>query len=110
MQPSYDLARLEQLPAFQQSLTINLQGILRQLYQQACPKWVVNLLDGDQQPIVCGAYHFRCGPEALFAGIVEAVYLMRCTLFHGDLAPTQLAVRCYEPAYRLVRRFLDCFA
>jgi hypothetical protein len=46
--------------------------------------------------------------RVLFAGMVEVLYEMRCTLFHGELAPTKEAVVCYEPAFRLVRRFLDC--
>jgi hypothetical protein len=107
-QQSYDLANLEALPAYQQSLTDNLRAFLRALYLEVAPKWIANLLAGPEPAITCGAFTFRCGREALFAGTVEALYLMRCTLFHGELAPTQHAVKCYEPAYRLVRRFLEC--
>jgi hypothetical protein len=109
-QQAYGLADLEAQPGFQHNLTLNLQAFLRDLYNQAAPKWIANLLGGAQAPIACGAFTFCCGREPLFAGVVEALYLMRCTLFHGELAPTQHAVKCYEPAYRLVRRFLDCVA
>ena len=65
-------------------------------------------LDPNTREIKCGAYGFNCGKEALFAGVVETVYQMRCTLFHGELIPTKDAVSCYEPAFRIVRRFLEC--
>ena len=57
--------------------------------------------------ISCGAHHFKCGEDYLFAGVVEILYLMRCTLFHGELDPTRDASGCYEPAYRIVRRMLE---
>ena len=69
---------------------------------------VCSLLDGEHSPIECGTFSLKCGREALFAGTVEAIYLMRCTLFHGELEPTPETSQCYEPAYRLVRQFLDC--
>ena len=111
-QPTFDLAGLQALPAYQQ-LTPNLQAFLRHLYEEAAPIWTCDLtthqdLDPNTRDIKCGAYAFRCGKDALFAGVVEAVYQMRCTLFHGELVPTKDAIACYEPAFRIVRRFLEC--
>ncbi len=65
-----------------------------------------DLNQGDEAPITCGTHTFRCGTDFLFAGVVEVIYQMRCSLFHGELAPTREASECYEPAYRIVRRFL----
>jgi hypothetical protein len=112
-QQTYDLSTLQALADYQKNLTPNLQAFLRQLYEEARPSWVVDLtqykdLDHNTREIKCGAYAFKCGKEALFAGVVEVVYLMRCTLFHGELVPTKDAIACYEPAFRLVRRFLEC--
>lgn len=109
-QARFDLTDLEAQQSFQKSLTQNLQGILRQLYKDVVPVHICNLLEGQSQPIQCGAYEFRCERDSLYAGIVEALYLMRCTLFHGELVPTKEAIACYEPAYRLLRRFLECAA
>ena len=113
-QSAFDLANLEAQPAFGQ-LTLSQKGFLRQLYCQAAPHWFENLTtykdqDANTREIECGAYSFNCGKDALFAGVVEVVYQMRCTLFHGELAPTKKAVACYEPAFRLVRLFLECVA
>jgi len=58
--------------------------------------------------IKCSSYTFYCSREELFAAVIEAVYLMRCHLFHGEISPTRQASECYEPAYRIVRRFINC--
>jgi len=93
------------------ALSLPQQNALIRVYCKVSPEWVCDLIshqEPDVPKIVCGAYTFHCGRDALFAGIVEILYQMRCTLFHGELAPTKEAVICYEPAFRLVRRFLDC--
>lgn len=101
---------LKAVPAFM-TLSQTQQAILLQVYERAAPDWYCDLTtyeDANSQPIKCGAFEFKCGSDQLFAGVVEVLYLMRCTLFHGELVPTKDAVACYEPAFRLVRRFLDC--
>lgn len=92
------------------SLRPNQQSCLRELYEQAAPKEVADLLSTarNSTPIKCGLYSFYCSREELLAAVVEAVYLMRCHLFHGELSPTRQASECYEPAYRIVRRFISC--
>lgn len=114
-QNGFDFSVIETHLDFQQKLTPNLQGFLRQLYMQASPDWIENLavyqdLDPNTREIKCGAYPFSCGRDSLFAGVVEVLYQMRNTLFHGELVPTKDAIACYEPAFRLVRRFLECVA
>lgn len=107
----HDVNALVALPDYINNLSVPQQTVLRQLYVETCPFWFCDLTthtEPDAEEIQCGAFTFRCGRDALFAGVVETLYCMRCTLFHGELAPTKEAVACYEPAYRLVRRFLDC--
>lgn len=111
-QSNYDLTGLQTVQTYRK-LTPNLQAFLKQLYEEAGPVWICDLtthqdLDPNTREIKCGAYSLRCGKEALFAGVLEIVYQMRCTLFHGELVPTKDAVACYEPAFRIVRRFLEC--
>jgi hypothetical protein len=107
----HDLNTLPAMPEFQ-DLSVPQQKVLRRLYSEAAPSWVCDLTLYDEglgsAPLQCGAYEFRCGRDALFSGVVEVLYEMRCILFHGELVPTKEAVACYEPAFRLVRRFLDC--
>jgi hypothetical protein len=105
-QQKYDLAALEADAGFKK-LTDNLRKKCRGLYALVNPPLARDLTKGDEAPIACGAHTFNCGSDFLFAGVVEAVYLMRCSLFHGELVPTREAAECYEPAYRIIRRFLE---
>jgi hypothetical protein len=112
-QHSYNFEELEARPEYQHTMTQNLREFLRQVYASVAPRWIENLkiyvdTEVNARPIQCGAHVFQCGKEALFAGVVEVVYQMRNSLFHGELIPTKEAISCYEPAYRLVRRFLEC--
>jgi hypothetical protein len=110
----HDSSALQRAPGFE-NLSPPQQNVLRRLYSDASPLWFCDLtsyddLEPTSPDLVCGAYTFRCGKDVLFAAVVEVLYEMRCVLFHGELAPSKEAVACYEPAFRLVRRFLDCVA
>jgi hypothetical protein len=109
---AHDPTTLTTSPGFR-NLSTPQKNVLRRLYAEASPLWCCDLTSyEDPEPntpaLQCGAYQFRCGKDVLFAAVAEVLYEMRCTLFHGELAPTKEAVVCYEPAFRLVRRFLDC--
>lgn len=84
------------------------QGHLRGLYQTCCPRPMSNLLVGAEHSIAAGDIEFRCTSEELFFGLVEVIYALRNSLLHGELQPDERAFRAYEPAYRIVMRFLDC--
>lgn len=105
-QPRFDPAGLDNDTGFA-NLTENLKTRCRRCYGLVNPRLEKDLTAGDEEAIECGTHSFRCGPDFLFAGVVEVVYLMRCSLFHGELVPTREAAECYEPAYRIVRRFLE---
>ena len=104
-QPKFDLDGLEADAGFR-GLPKGLKQRCRRGYGLVNPRIEMDLTAGDEDPIECGTHSFRCGADFLFAGVVEVVYLMRCSLFHGELVPTREASGCYEPAYRIVRRFL----
>ena len=109
-QVKYDLAELAAQQGFV-ALRSNQQNCLRELYEKSAPKEIVDLLSSRELPVIkCGSYSFYCNREELFAAVVEVVYLMRCHLFHGELSPTRQASECYEPAYRIIRRFLNCLS
>lgn len=80
---------------------------LRNLYQQCNPRPIANLLVGTEPPIVAGDIEFRCLDIDLFSAIIEVIYSMRNALLHGELQPEEPAFRAYEPAYRIVMKFLN---
>lgn len=104
-QTKHQLPDLTAHSAFNE-LRQNQQNCLKELYERAAPKDVADLLltSRTATSMRCGSYSFYCSREELFAAVIEAVYLMRCHLFHGELSPTRQASECYEPAYRIVRR------
>jgi hypothetical protein len=73
---------------------------LKGLYKSVNPRLVVDLTVRGESPIEACAYRFTCTPDEIFAGVSEVVYLMRNTLFHGELVPNRDATACYEPAYQ----------
>lgn len=105
-QQHYDIDELQSDPAFRQSLSETMRNNCLRIYRLVNPKLVRDLTKGDELPIECGTHTFRCGTDYLFAGVIEVIYLMRCTLFHGELVPTHEAAECYEPAYRIIRRII----
>ena len=106
-QEKYDLNELESCDDFIAKLNRIQKDYLMAVYREVNPRIVVDLTDFGSSEIQVGAYKFVCSPEDLFAGICEVIYLMRNTLFHGELVPCQRAAECYEPAYYIIRKFLD---
>jgi hypothetical protein len=106
-QPDYDENGLIVHPQYV-LLSATMQGSLRGLYQTCCPRPLSNLLVGTERPIIAGEQSFRCTSEELFFGLVEVIYALRNSLLHGELQPDERAFRTYEPAYRIVMRFLNC--
>lgn len=60
-----------------------------------------NVLDQDAY-FVCGNYKFIKEPENLAKGLVEIVYNLRNSLFHGELIPNKEANQVYGAAYRIL--------
>jgi hypothetical protein len=71
------------------------------------PRPMTDLMSGSGGPISAGDVEFRCSDIQLFAGLIEIIYAMRNALLHGELQPHDQAFAAYEPAYRIVMRFLD---
>ena len=77
-------------------------------YEIMNPRISANFLErSEQEAMQMGAYSFYCTADDAFSGMLEIIYQMRCSLFHGELIPEKRAVACYEPAYWIVRSFLD---
>lgn len=105
-QDRHDPSGLEADPQFAQ-LSRTQAARLLSTYRTVNPRNVADLTDMGHAALQCGAYQFASSPNDLFAGLVEVLYLMRCTLFHGELVPCKDGSACYEPAYNLVRTFLS---
>lgn len=107
VQAGWDPTGLESDPHFVTGLKATQQGALKAVYRSVAPKVLADLTNnGGSGTFACGAHQFACSAEELFAGVCEVIYLMRNSLFHGELVPSREAAASYEPAYYIVRRLL----
>ena len=83
------------------------QSFLLTTYRNADPCPLVDLVAGGATPVQVGTYEFMCAAPDLFSGLVRILYDMRNCLLHGELVPNETALRCYEPAFWILRDFLD---
>ena len=77
------------------------------LYRQCNPRPPTDLFAGVGDRIAAGDVDFRCTGQELFSALIEVIYAMRNALLHGELQPHEQAFAAYEPAYRIVMKFLD---
>jgi hypothetical protein len=106
-QDEYDVDGLQGHQRFG-CLSSRQQANLAQLYRRCNPRPLTDCFDGDGDRIVAGDIEFRCTDDQLFAGLIEIIYAMRNLLLHGELQPHEQAFAAYEPAYRILMRFLAC--
>jgi hypothetical protein len=108
VQGQYDPNAVYGLPDFTANLSEAQQTTLRQFYDGCNPRPVRDLLRGGGDRLHVGAMEFPCTPEELLSGLVETIYAMRNALLHGEVDPDPRVLASYEPAYRIVMKFLDC--
>lgn len=107
-QAQYDPNAVYALPEFTSNLSVAQQTRLRRFYDSCNPRPMRDLLRGGAERLQVGAIEFQCTPEDLLAGLIETIYTMRNALLHGEVDPDPRVLSCYEPAYRIVMKFLDC--
>jgi hypothetical protein len=89
-------------------LSGNQRATLLGLYRRCDPRPMTDLFAGRENHIVAGDVEFRCSDQQLFEALIEVIYGLRNTLLHGELQPHEQAFAAYEPAYRIVMKFLSC--
>lgn len=107
-QAQYDPSTVYALPEFTANLSGAQQVTLRQFYDACNPRPMRDLLRGGTDRLQVGPMEFSCSTGELLAGLIETIYSMRNALLHGEVDPDPRVLSCYEPAYRIVMRFLHC--
>jgi hypothetical protein len=106
VQSRYDPNAVFAHPDFTANLTEPQRTTLRQFYYGCNPRPMSDLVQGNGPALAVSTMEFRCTAEDLLAGLVETIYAMRNALLHGEVDPDGQVLACYEPAYRIVMRFL----
>jgi hypothetical protein len=92
---------LKQLPVTRQNKIMFAYGLIGPY------KMVTWLARPGEAALEIGSYRFKNDVNGLTSAIIEVIYQMRCLLFHGELVPRKSYNAVYEPAYRIVKVFLD---
>lgn len=105
-QPDYDIDDLKAKPDFA-TLSPEYQNHLLNCYKNVEPYIQKNFTTGfnvaNQNTFFeCGNYKFIKEPENLAKGLIEIIYNLRNSLFHGELDPNKGANQVYGAAYRIL--------
>ena len=103
---TYDIACLQEQVQYS-GISLAQRARLVGLFRRCEPRPMSDIFVGDGPRISAGNVEFRCTADQLFFAIIEVLYSMRNALLHGELQPSQQAFGTYEPAYRIVMKFLD---
>ena len=103
---TFDIARLQDDPKYR-AISLNQRSTLLSLFQRCNPRPLSDMFVGAVPVIAAGDVEFRCTDEQLFCATIEVIYAMRNALLHGELQPHEQAFATYEPAYRIVMKFLE---
>lgn len=97
----FDLDDLKRQRDFCQ-LSSTQQGHTITCYTAIHPDETRNLLTTPPDCIEMGPYHFVNDIETLCKGIIEVLYQLRNSLFHGSIVPDRATNNVYKPAYHVL--------
>ena len=85
-------------------LTRPQQTLLKVLIEESSP--IHNLLDSNDTPTEIGPYKFTSDKRLIARGLIEILYQLRNTLFHGEITPDSEVQIVYQPAYLVLKRII----
>jgi hypothetical protein len=100
-QEMFDYYEIERHPDFKE-YNIDIQIKALGMYKSIHPFVFVNVMDNGDDPFVVGNSKFVKDEEKISAGIIEILYLVRCSLIHGNVQPNDAALEVYKWAYTLL--------
>ena len=83
-------------------LGIEQQGQCKAFYKEICPYVIESVLTRDKDNKV----EFIAERSQVSRGIIEVLYLLRCSLMHGEVFPDNNAMEVYKYAYSILAAIL----
>lgn len=71
-------------------------------YRMVCPYISESILSSEATAKILGGFGFVNDNMKISRGIVEILYLLRCSLMHGELSPDRNASEVYKYAYEIL--------
>lgn len=89
-----------------QALKINQKKNLDYCYCEIDPKKPINLVATGEDSIKLGNYNFINDVDTICKGVIIILYLLRNSLFHGEIVPDRNTAKIYECAYNILHRLV----
>jgi len=103
----FDLDDLRACAGFS-SLSPTQRKMLEVCYTEVDPDRTTSLLTTDSEHCIeMGSYRFIDDTEMLCKGIIEILYQLRNSLFHGAIIPDKDTNKVYEPAYHMLKMLIQ---
>lgn len=106
---------IDELKRDAQYLAINSgqRGLLEDCYNAINPRKSVSMLaekdvNGvEEESMKIGAYNFKKDVNIICNGVISILYLLRNSLFHGQIIPDKETNKVYEQAYHILHKLVD---
>ena len=100
-QDGFDIEVLKQQSTFM-VLTPAQRAQCEACYKQLKPYQMTSILDASPNAKKIGAYSFINNADKISEAIVIVLYMLRCCLAHGDIAPDEASNEVYRYAYEVL--------
>lgn len=104
-QKVYNEESLERHPDFIR-LSVECQRKCIELYRSINPYVFESVIAVEPSSKKLGEINFVNNEKKIASGIIEILYLLRCSLMHGDVFPTDGSMEVYKYAYNLLKAVL----
>lgn len=102
----YDLQALL-MDAGYQRLTSNQQMEIKALFINCNPKKTESIISNTATGLKLGQFYFIDDNDKISKALIEVLYSLRNTLFHGEVLPDKDTNKVYEPAYHILKMLIQ---
>lgn len=103
----YNLNELQNDTQYQ-ALSINQKRNIEYCYEEINPNKPICLIShGETEEFQISNYKFINDIDKICKGTIEILYLLRNSLFHGQIIPDKETNRVYEPAYHILHTLVE---
>lgn len=90
-----------------QSINRKQRKYLEYCYNEINPKKPITLISNAEEFINISPYKFINNADTICKGVISILYLLRNSLFHGQIIPDKETNKVYEQAYNILHRLVE---
>lgn len=104
--PKYDLQALLTEAGYQR-LTPNQQIVIKSLFIECNPRKSESIISNNATGLKLGQFYFVDDNVKISKALIEVLYSLRNTLFHGEVLPGKDTNKVYEQAYHILNMLIQ---